>query len=56
MINEEVNYRKKVQKLRLNRKPEYDPDCSECNPLDPGTLSISMRSEFNDVMEDSQES
>jgi hypothetical protein len=40
--------------MRMDKKqPEYDPECSECNPV-PGSLSISMRSEFNDVIEDSQ--
>ena len=58
MINEEVNYRKKVQKMRQNKKIDYyDSQCSDCNPpMEPGTLSISMKSEFNDIIEDSQES
>ena len=56
MINEEVNYRKKVKQLRQNKVADYDPDCSECNPNDQftkGSLSISMRSEFNEVIDGS---
>lgn len=55
MINEEVNYRKKVKHLRMMKnKHEYETDCSECNPVE-GNLSISMRSEFNDLIGDSSQ-